>query len=68
MQQSVNFTHGKMININFDENRVISDMQDVPWETIEYFKDINKIVEVWNTMFLEVVNKHAPLTSHRMKR
>ena len=53
---------------NFDENRFISDMQTVPWETIEYFNDINEIVEVWNTMFLEVVNKHAPLKSHRIKR
>ena len=53
---------------NFDENRFISDMQDVPWETIEYFNDINEIVEVWNTMFLEVVNNHAPLKSHRIKR
>ena len=53
---------------NFDKNRFISDMQDVPWETIEYFNDINEIVEVWNTMFLEVVNKHAPLKSHRIKR
>ena len=53
---------------NFDENMFISDMHDVPWETIEYFNDINDIVEVWNNMFLEVVNKHAPLKSHRIKR
>ena len=53
---------------NFDENMFISDMHDVPWETIEYFNDINDIVEVWNNMFLEVVNKHAPLKLHRIKR
>ena len=29
---------------------------------------MDEIVEVWNKMFLEVVNKHAPLKSHRIKR
>ena len=53
---------------NFDENRFISDLCEVPWETIVHFDDIDEIVEVWNYMFLEVVNKHAPLKSHRIKR
>ena len=35
-------------------------MHGVPWETIEYFNDINELVEVWNKMFLDIVNKHAP--------
>ena len=52
---------------NFDESRFINDMHAVPWETIEYFSDINEIVEVWNKMFLEIVNKHAPLKLHRIK-
>ena len=46
---------------NFDESRFINDLHAVPWETIEYFSDINEIVEVWNKMFLEILNKHAPL-------
>ena len=53
---------------NFDENKFISELQEVPWETIEYFNGVDEIVEVWNKMFLEVVNKHAPLKSHRIKR
>ena len=63
-QQTITFRSFK----NFDESRFISDMHDKPWETIEYFNDINEIVEVWNKMFLEIVNKHAPLKSHRIKR
>ena len=43
-------------------------MHGVPWETIEYFNDINEIVEVWNKMFLVIVNRHSPLKSHRIKR
>ena len=53
---------------NFDENNFINDMHGVPWETIEYFNEINEIVEVWNNMVLESVNKHAPLKSHCIKR
>ena len=36
---------------NFDESRFINDMHAVPLETIEYFSDVNEIVEVWNKMF-----------------
>ena len=53
---------------NFDENKFIHDLYEVPWEIIEYFDDINEAVDVWNTLFLEVVNKHAPLKSYRIKR
>ena len=40
----------------------INDLHEVPWETVEALEDINEIVEIWNNMFLEVVNKHAPIT------
>ena len=42
---------------NFDASRFIGDIHGVAWETIEYFNDINEILEVWNKMFLEIVNK-----------
>ena len=45
----------------------INDLREVPWETIEAFEDMNEIAEVWNNMFLEVVNKHAPIKSQRIK-
>ena len=47
----------------FDETMFINDLHEVPWETIEAFEDINEIVEAWNNMFLEVINKHAPIKS-----
>ncbi|MCU7800226.1 MAG: hypothetical protein KZQ70_08805 [gamma proteobacterium symbiont of Lucinoma myriamae] len=53
---------------DFDENAFIHDLSLVPWEIIQNFDDINEIVRVWNSLFLEVVNKHAPLKSHRIKR
>ena len=46
----------------------INDLHEVPSETIEAFEPINEIVEVWNNIFLEVINKHAPIKSHRIKR
>ena len=53
---------------NFEETMFINDLREVSWETIEAFEDINETVEVWDNMFLEVVNKHAPIKSHRTKR
>ena len=49
----IRFSHTDRIK-NFDESRFINDLHAVPWETIEYFSDINEIVEVWNKMFLEI--------------
>ncbi|MCG8093593.1 MAG: endonuclease/exonuclease/phosphatase family protein [Candidatus Thiodiazotropha endolucinida] len=53
---------------NFDENAFKADLQEVPWETVERFDNIDEAVDVWNSMFLEIVNKHAPMKSHRIKR
>lgn len=53
---------------SFDENNFISDLLQVPWEIIGSFDSLDEIVETWNTMFLEVINKHAPLKAHRVKR
>ncbi|MCG8032729.1 MAG: hypothetical protein JAY75_14385 [Candidatus Thiodiazotropha taylori] len=52
----------------FDETLFKNDLCDVPWEIIETFDNIDDVIEVWNTLFLEVVNKHAPLKVHRVKR
>ena len=42
-------------------------LNQVPWEVVENFDDENEMLSVWNMMFLEIVNKHAPLKQHRLK-
>ena len=31
------------------------------------FDDVNDMVQIWNSLFLEVVDKHAPVKHHRVK-
>ena len=53
---------------NFDEANFLSDLSCVPWEKLENFDDIDDIVSVWNSLFLEILDKHAPIKSHRVKK
>ena len=53
---------------NFDESSFKNDLSEVPWEIVTEFDDINEMVEVWNSLFLEIVNKHTPIKTYRVKR
>ena len=52
----------------FDESRFLTDLSLVPWKIIQAFDNIDDIVSVWNTLFLEILNKHAPIKRHRVKK
>ena len=52
----------------FDENSFKNDLNQVPWEILSSCDDVNEMVCIWNSLFLEVVNKHAPLRQHRVRR
>ena len=32
------------------------------------FYDVDDMVQTWNYLFLEIMNKHAPIKNHRIKR
>ena len=53
---------------NFDESSFKNDVSEVPLAIVTAFDDINEIVEVWNTLILEIVNKHAPIKTLWAKR
>ena len=53
---------------NFEEAYFLSDLSSVPWEILEQFDNVDDIVNVWNTLFLEILDKHAPIKSHRVKK
>ena len=62
--QTINYHSFK----HFDEQSFIQDLSLIPWEVIQLFNNVDEMVEIWNSLFLEVVNKHAPLKCHRIKR
>ena len=43
-------------------------MADIPWSVIESFDDLNDAVSAWNTLFIDVANRHAPIKKPRIKR
>ena len=52
----------------FDDNAFKHDLSQVPWEVLSTCNDVDEIVHVWNFLFLETVNKHAPLKQHRVRK
>ena len=46
----------------------IKDLAEVSWETIAAFDKVDDMVQTWNDLFLEIVNKHAPIKTNREKR
>ena len=53
---------------NFEEANFLSDLSSVPWEILEQFDHVDDIVSAWKSLFLEVLDKHAPIKSHRLKK
>ena len=53
---------------NFEENRFLNDLYSVPWEIIEQFDNLDDIVSSWNALLLDVLDRHAPIRHHRIKK
>ena len=51
---------------NFDPNLFTQDLLNVQWNLYDN-DDPNDMVYVWETLFLEVVNRHAPLCNRRVR-
>ena len=53
---------------NFNEEKFIEDLLKQPWEHI-YFsaEDPNAMWEIWKKIFLDVLDKHAPLQHKKIR-
>ena len=52
----------------FDEYSFVKDLSEAPWKMVAAFDDVNDMVQTWNCLFLEIINKHAPIRNYRIKR
>ncbi len=41
---------------------------NVNWDPISSCRDIDTMIDMWTNIFLDVVNRHAPLKQHRIKK
>lgn len=49
---------------HFDEHAFIQDLLLVPLGVTQSFNNVDEMVEIWNSLFLDVVNKHSPPKCH----
>lgn len=52
---------------NFDENAFLNDLFAVPWSDIETCSNVDDALEAWYSLFIETIDKHAPIKEHRIK-
>ncbi|MCG8078589.1 MAG: hypothetical protein JAY75_20420 [Candidatus Thiodiazotropha taylori] len=52
---------------NFDEHAFLNDLVTVPWFEIERLGNVDSMLEAWCSHFTRIVDKHAPVTTHRIK-
>ena len=53
---------------NFNEHNFIKELQEQYWEYIYFFAtDPNCMWEIWKTLFMEVLNKHAPIQNKKVR-
>ena len=38
----------------------VKDLSQVPWSVIDYFEDVEDILDVSNALFSEILDHHAP--------
>ena len=53
---------------NLDVNQFKSDLQNVDWRNVKKHKDINNAVNEFESIFLEIANRHAPIKRKRVRR
>ena len=53
---------------NLDREKMVEDLHMVHWHVIECFPDINDAWHAWKCLFIEIVDKHAPIRKFRAPR
>ena len=65
--KSVNNTIDYRSYKNFNEECFLNDLFDVPWINVKKCHNVNNALRVWQYMFNNVVNKHIPKKTKRIR-
>ena len=52
---------------NFDCDALIEDIKETPFHFASLMDDPNEMWNFWKSLFLEVINKHAPMRKRKVK-
>ena len=53
---------------NFVQNDFIHDISQLPWDSINQFSSPNTSWQVWKSLFLETLDRHAPRRQKRLRQ
>ena len=53
---------------DFDQQAFLEDLQQCPWHQLDNLDDVNETLDKWYELFHNVMNKHLPLKSKRVKK
>ena len=51
----------------YDKSSFIKDLKETDWNMVDLNGDVDPAVEMWNTLFTDVANRHAPIKKTRIK-
>lgn len=52
---------------NYNPTRFLEDFQFTPFHMVHFFDDVSNQVDVYNTLFLHVLNDHTPIKKIKIK-
>ena len=52
----------------FVESEFLKDLSYAPFNKVEYVEDPDDALKIWYNLFNEILNKHAPIVTKRVKR
>ena len=52
---------------NYDKGAFVNDLKNVPWNIIDSVEDVDDAVFLWERMFNDVADAHAPIRKKRLK-
>jgi len=53
---------------HFNEEDFTKDLEQVPWDVIKVFDDVDDAIDSWYSLLNVVIDKHLPIKEHRVKR
>lgn len=63
VKKTVTFRNYKQLNVDL----LLDDANKLPWENVYTQNNVNEKVQLFNTFLIELLDKHAPLTTVKLK-
>ena len=52
---------------HFCQEAFLNDLNTAPWSLLDVFHDVNEKLDTWNSLFMSIVDQHAPIVTRRVK-